>query len=261
MKTIEQKNYIFENDKSSLLITIIVAVLNGAKTLQHCIDSVANQTYANKELIIMDGESTDGTIEILKANKNKITYWESKSDKGIYHAWNKALKKATGEWVCFLGADDYWINELSLEKLIRCGRDFDLISGKVALIDSNEKFLRVVGKPWNWNHMKKWQCIAHSGMLHRQELFLQFGSFNEKYRIAGDYDFLLRLGSKVTTAFVDEVLVCVSSTGVSKTRVIEVLSETKKIQSHHPEIGALKALINYQWSVTKSVVRKLLCVP
>ena len=74
-------------------ISVIVAVLNGAKTLQRCIDSVAQQTYPNKELIIIDGGSQDGTVDILKANQGKITSWISEPDRGIYSAWNKGLAK------------------------------------------------------------------------------------------------------------------------------------------------------------------------
>jgi glycosyltransferase involved in cell wall biosynthesis len=73
------------------LITIIVAVLNGRETIRQCIESVNNQTYLYKELIIIDGGSTDGTVEILKDNNDKIAYWESKPDRGIYHAFNKAI--------------------------------------------------------------------------------------------------------------------------------------------------------------------------
>ena len=85
------------------LLTIIVAVFNGAKTLERCIDSVVQQTWPYKELIIMDGGSTDGTVDLLKRYDSKIKYWESRPDRGIYHAWNKALDHAEGEWICFIG--------------------------------------------------------------------------------------------------------------------------------------------------------------
>ena len=78
-------------------ITIVIAVFNGAKTLERAIESVARQTYPYKELIVMDGGSTDGTVEILKRYGATIKYWESKPDRGIYHAWNKALDHAEGE--------------------------------------------------------------------------------------------------------------------------------------------------------------------
>jgi glycosyltransferase involved in cell wall biosynthesis len=84
---------------SKPLISVIVAVYNGAKTLQRCIDSVSDQTYPNKELIIIDGGSTDGTIEIIRSNQDQITYWQSEPDNGIYHAWNKALDHASGDGI------------------------------------------------------------------------------------------------------------------------------------------------------------------
>ena len=102
-------------EQSQPLFTIIIAVFNGAKTLQQCIDSVAQQSYPNKQLIIIDGGSTDGTVELLQANDQSISYWVSEPDAGIYNAWNKGLKQANGEWICFLGADDYFY-QVSLGK-------------------------------------------------------------------------------------------------------------------------------------------------
>src|SRR3990172_6849742 len=95
------------NQEFAPLISIIVAVYNGKATLQQCIDSVAQQTYPNKELVIIDGGSNDGTVELLEKNRSKFSYWISEPDRGIYNAWNKGLVQAHGEWVCFLGADDY----------------------------------------------------------------------------------------------------------------------------------------------------------
>ena len=89
------------------LISIVVSVFNGADTLQQCIDSVTDQTYPAVELIVIDGGSTDGTREILLRNASKLAYWVSEPDRGIYHAWNKALVHAQGDWISFLGADDY----------------------------------------------------------------------------------------------------------------------------------------------------------
>ena len=88
-------------------ISTVVAVRNGARTLQRCIDSVRNQAYPHKELIIVDGKSTDGTVEILSCNANAISWWISEPDIGTYAAWNKAMLHVKGEWICFLGVDNY----------------------------------------------------------------------------------------------------------------------------------------------------------
>src|SRR4051812_6739568 len=97
-------------------ISVIVASFNAAKTIERCIDSFARQTYPNRELIVMDGASKDDTVEILKNRTQDITYWESQKDRGIYHAFNKAVDRTTGDWICFLGADDYFPEPEALEK-------------------------------------------------------------------------------------------------------------------------------------------------
>src|SRR5579875_2525303 len=99
-------------------ITVIVAVLNGAQTLPRLMDSFTSQTYPFKEMIVLDGGSTDGSVEILHRRSEEIVYWETEPDRGLYHAWNKGLQRATGEWLCFLGADDRFWQEDVLERLV-----------------------------------------------------------------------------------------------------------------------------------------------
>jgi glycosyltransferase involved in cell wall biosynthesis len=96
------------NNESAPLISIIVAVFNGAKTLQQCIDSVILQTYPNRELIIIDGGSKDGTVDLLKANSKQISYWISEPDHGVYNAWNKGLSQAKGDRMIIFGMHRYW---------------------------------------------------------------------------------------------------------------------------------------------------------
>jgi glycosyltransferase involved in cell wall biosynthesis len=181
------------------LFSIIVAVLNSKDTLEQCIESVISQTYPHKELIIIDGGSVDGTIEILKDKNNKIAYWESKPDQGIYHAWNKALKHARGDWICFLGADDYFWGDRVLSDLhphITKAENsgIHVVYGQAAIIDNNERILKYVGKPWEkirWL-MPHGMPLPHTGLMHHQSLFKTHGGFDETFQIAGDYDFLLR---------------------------------------------------------------------
>jgi glycosyltransferase involved in cell wall biosynthesis len=87
--------------------SVLIAVYNGAATLEKAIASFVEQTYANKELIIIDGGSTDGTQAILEKYSAEIAYWVSEKDRGIYHAWNKAVARATGEWIFFFVCYDY----------------------------------------------------------------------------------------------------------------------------------------------------------
>ena len=186
----ESKNY--------PLITIIIAVFNGAKTLQQCIDSVIQQAYPNKQLIIIDGGSNDGTVELLEANNQSISYWISEPDAGIYNAWNKGLTIANGEWICFLGADDYFWNSSVLEsmssQLLIAPSNIRVVYGQIMLLNSNGENMYAVGKPWLKvkKRFKQIMCIPHPGLMHRSSLFEQHGQFDESFRIAGDYELLFR---------------------------------------------------------------------
>ena len=137
---------------SKPIISIVIAVFNGEGTLQKCIDSVVGQGYPDKELVIMDGGSTDKTIEILNANDKCIDYWESMADRGISHAWNKGLERTQGEWIIFLGADDFLADNHVLERackhLILAKRENKYIAyGQVDLVNEKGILLERRGIP------------------------------------------------------------------------------------------------------------------
>ena len=111
-----RKRGVLKKDKKKLpLVSIITVVLNNKKFLQQSINSVLNQSYKNYELIIIDGKSTDGTLEILKKNNSKIDFWISAKDRGIYDAMNKGIKKSHGSIISMLNSDDiYYKNTLKI---------------------------------------------------------------------------------------------------------------------------------------------------
>lgn len=120
---------------TKLKISIITVVFNGSKYLEKTIQSVINQTYQNIEYIIIDGGSTDGTLDIIKKYEDKITYWLSEPDEGIYYAMNKGISVATGDWVNFMNSGDCFYNNHVL-KTIFGSQTYDkilVISGKVAM--------------------------------------------------------------------------------------------------------------------------------
>jgi glycosyltransferase involved in cell wall biosynthesis len=208
------KNTTHHSGPKQPLITIIVAVLDSAKTLNRCIRSINEQNYSYKELIVMDGGSTDNSINILRSYGSAITYWESETDKGIYHAWNKALKHATGEWICFLGADDYfWDNQVLVNmvpyiiKAKNCG--IRVVYGRIARMDQAGQVIKFLGEPWEkikWL-MSHGMPLPHTGLMHHQSLFKTHGMFDETYRIAGDYEFLLRELKNSDALYVHEIIV------------------------------------------------------
>lgn len=216
---------------SSPLISIIIAVFNGAATLQKCLDSVAMQTYPNKELVVMDGGSSDGTVSILKANGSSITYWESVQDNGIAHAWNKGLRKSQGEWVIFIGADDqlYDATVLSdMAKLLGGDTENDLVYGKIVFSDGSYAG-KVLGQPFNWITYKRRMMIPHTGCFQRKALFNEIGEFDESFRIAVDYEIFLRK-PLIKAKFVPRLITAMGGEGMSTQQAILTLKEGRLAQ-------------------------------
>jgi glycosyltransferase involved in cell wall biosynthesis len=201
---------------SELVVSLVVAVYNNSTQIQRCIDSFTNQTYQYKEIIIIDGGSQDGTLEIIQANADQIAYWESGKDKGIYHAWNKALNKVKGDWVIFLGSDDYFYNQVVLEQMVPHlvnAKDVNVVYGKLKFAEVNGKEIDELGKPWSKQRFISFGDLPHNSVFHRKILFEKNGLFDESFRIAGDYELLLRELKDHDPTFVDSVIVAVMESG------------------------------------------------
>lgn len=197
----------------------MVAVRNAAATIQACLDSAIAQGPV-AEVIVIDGGSTDGSGAVLKANAHRLAHWESRPDRGIYHAWNKALDHAAGEWVFFLGADDRFAssNVLSEVRLRLAALDpsIRVAYGRVRFHTWQQPAV-VVGAPWPEVRaaFAKGMAIPHQGVFHRRSLFDRGGRFDERYRICGDYELLLREFRDHEPAFLDIVVADVGGAGIS----------------------------------------------
>ena len=231
-------------NESAPLISIIVAVYNGKATLQQCIDSVVQQTYPNKELIVIDGGSSDGTVELLGVNSNKLSFWISEPDNGIYNAWNKGLEQASGEWICFLGADDYFWNDTVLERmaaqLIKLPASIRVAYGQIMQIGNDGKSSHIIGEPWlNIKEaFKQHMCIPHVGTMHRKKLFELRGKFDESFGIAGDYELLLRELITGDAAFIPDLIVAGQRLGglsTLGTNYLVTLREVRRAQKIHQQ--------------------------
>jgi glycosyltransferase involved in cell wall biosynthesis len=203
-------------------ISVVIAVRNGAATLQRCLESVFVQTFLGWELVVIDGGSSDGTQDLLESYSGRIHYSVSEPDTGIYQAWNKALPETRGTWICFLGADDRFarpdVLELMAEPLTAADESVRVVYGSVNVVDESGVVLSTVGRPWPSvraafrDHM----AIPHQGVFHHSSLFDRHGRFDEAYRICGDYEFLLRELVDHDASFVpDLVVVCMASGGLS----------------------------------------------
>lgn len=213
-------------------ISIITASYNAVSTIEKTILSIINQTYPNIEYIIIDGGSTDGTVDIIKKYEDKIAYWISEPDKGIYDAWNKGLNVAHGDWIEFIGADDFLLNNISkdLYTLLQDQdiANFDLITAKGKLINKSGKFLKYCGEEFSWTTFRKYMNICHGATLHNKNLFNQIGSFDTQYRYSADYELILRKKDKLKVLFINKSVLMIQIGGASYS--IAGLKESFKIK-------------------------------
>ncbi len=241
------------------LITIIVAVYNHAGIIQRCIDSVDNQTYPKKELIIIDGGSTDGSVNILRHNNDKITYWKSEPDNGIYHAWNKALDHAKGDWIYFLGSDDYFWNENVLEDMVPHlikaeSQPVRVMYGQVAVVTENDEVLYVAGDSWECTYRRAItdgiSTFPHQAIFHHRSLFEIHGRFDESFQIAGDYELLVRELKSADAHFINGLIVAGMQTGgISSNTKIVIKEIARARRKNRLRAITIPWLIWYAWAI------------
>lgn len=169
-------------DFSKTIMTVITVVYNAANCLEKTIQSVINQTYKNIEYIIVDGGSNDGTLDIIRKYEDRITYWQSESDNGIYDAMNKAVNLTTGEWINFMNAGDIFYNGYVIESvnnLIK--KNDDIVYGNSFTYDN---ILLKIKNPSLWNMLCE-RMVCHQSIFARRKLFDEY-HFDTNYKIVAD---------------------------------------------------------------------------
>lgn len=221
-------------------ISLVLATWRAAAILPGFLDSLRAQTCPDRELVIVDNCSDDGTAELVAAYRDCVTAFDSRPDRGIYDAWNRALDRIQGDYVCFVGADDCFLAPDSLGHLHALTQsDPDLVTARNAYHSSDGRWLRHWGHDWDWARMRQSMNIAHPGMLVRRELFGRYGRFDPSYRICGDYDWFLRLEPHLRAVHSNQPILRVVQGGVSHTRIGQVYAETYRAQRRH--MGRLQA--------------------
>lgn len=173
-------------------ISVITVNLNNKEGLEKTVNSVINQTSHDYELIIIDGGSTDGSLEIIKKYEKHLYYWVSEKDKGIYHAMNKGISVARGEYCYFLNSGDYLINKEVFDDILNLEINADIVSGNVLKIRKNGKHRTIRPHDKPTLHRLCIHSLPHQATLIKRELFDEIGLYNESYRIVSDFDFFLK---------------------------------------------------------------------
>ena len=197
------------------LISIITVVYNGEKYLEETIQSVINQTYKNIEYIIIDGGSSDGTVDIIKKYETEIDYWVSEKDRGIYDAMNKGAKLATGDFINFMNADDVIYSFDAVEFIVDNILDMDSTYYSRA---------RIVSDTFSWIYpafevkdYKKWLKLSlpnHQTMFFPKK-FYKSSTYDLRLRLCADDDYKLFALKSGEVKFIDTVFVKFSRGGVS----------------------------------------------
>nr|WP_256484283.1 glycosyltransferase family 2 protein [Mucilaginibacter flavidus] len=201
-------------------ISLITVVYNAENTISDCITSVLGQLYSNVEYIVIDGGSTDKTLNIIHSYKNRISHFISEPDRGIYDAMNKGIELATGDVIGILNADDFFADNMVLVSIADAFNKnrTDIVYGDLEYLNEKGDVLR----KWRSSSFRRrnfeygWMP-AHPTFYCRRELFGRFGVYSLRFGTAADYELMLRFlyAGKLTAVYLDKVLVKMRTGGKS----------------------------------------------
>ena len=203
-------------------VSIITVVRNAVETIQDTISSVASQNYNNIEHIIIDGASTDGTLEVIRQHQDKLSCVLSEPDRGIYDAMNKGIKVAHGDFLGFLNSDDIYANDKVISKIVGIMKKqkVDAVYGDLVYVSPNnlQRVLRHYNSGWfNSNMIAKGYMPAHPTLFLSNRVYKQYGYYKIDYSIAADFEFVARVFGKgdISYYYLPEVMVKMRQGGVS----------------------------------------------
>lgn len=212
-------------------LTVITINYNNVNGLKKTLDSVIGQSVSDYEYIIIDGDSVDGSRELIKQNSNYISYWISEKDSGIYNAMNKGIVKANGDYILFLNSGDYLYNSDVLRKFIESDYDEDVIYGNIRCDFGNGVEVRSYYGEVTLRTFVE-ETINHSGCAFiKKELFDKYGLYDEKLKIVSDWKFFLvaiGLGT-ASVRHVDYVISVFDTNGISNNQVELASNEREKV--------------------------------
>lgn len=223
-------------EEGNMKITVVTISYNAEKTIEQTIRSVISQKYDNVEYIIIDGGSTDQTVDIIRKNEKYVSYWISESDKGVYDAMNKGLSHSSGDVITFLNSDDYYLED-ALKYVAQYfeKNNLDILCCEV-MVEQDRK-LHSHSNPWESFPEKLregYMMYSHQGIFAKRECFTKWGNFNTSYRIVADYDWLLRLyNQNVKLAYSPKVVAVFRYGGLSTNNLMDTVDEVYKVAKWH----------------------------
>lgn len=216
-------------------ISIVTVCYNSADTIRHTIESVLNQNYGETEYIIIDGGSKDGTVDIIKEYSDRITYWCSEKDQGIYDAMNKGIRKSTGEVIAFMNSDDWYYSNNIFKNIALCfdRSNADIVYGDFIRMWSDEDkestYFSVADKDPETLHFSFPFC--HQAMFMRRRLFDVLGEYQLDYKVSADYEWILKAYiNNFKFQYIPECICAWSYGGYTQKHLAQNIEECKKIR-------------------------------
>ena len=218
---------------SNIKVSIITVVRNGEKTIKDTIESVLSQTYSDIEYILIDGCSTDKTVEIINGYEKQISKFISEPDEGIYDGLNKGVSLATGDVIAFLHSDDVYANETVISDIVNCfDNNTQGVYGDLVYtdkIDVNKVFRYWKSYDFSSSLLSKGWMPPHPTLFLRREVYQKYGAFDTSFKISGDYDFMLRiLKDNIAVKYLPKVIYKMRLGGESNRSIKNILDKSKE---------------------------------
>lgn len=236
-------------------LSIITVCLNAEKHLCRCIESIKTQSFDDLEHLIVDGGSTDNTIEIIQSHKHPKLKWISKKDDGIADAMNKGIQMASGEWLLFINSDDYLPNpstlKIAFQDIEKKGAQSCIWLFPVILTGGNRPEQLITVKI-----SRLWRKIpaCHQGMVFHRSVFQKSGNYDSRFKICMDYEFLMRASKNDVSIYSADTVICnFDNSGISSSRIWNNeklrLEEERQVHLYYSETAICKWFYKVYWAL------------
>ena len=240
--------------------SIITVTYNAASVITPTLQSIAAQSYRNFEFLLIDGGSSDNTVEIVRNSGIEIAVLVSERDKGLYDAMNKGIARATGDYLCFLNAGDSFHTPDVLEKMVASIADReqlpDILYGETSEVNEERQFVRMrrlqAPEKLDWRSFRNGMLVCHQAFFAKREIA---PSYDLTYRLSADVDWCIRV-MKVSKDIVNTHIIIVDylQNGLSLQHHRASLIERFKIMAKH--YGTVQTVLRHLWFVARAVIKK-----
>jgi len=237
-----------------MLISIITISYNDKLGFERTLKSVQDQTYANFEHIIIDGGSTDGSKTLIESNKADFSYWVSEPDKGIYHAMNKGIKVAKGEYLFFLNSGDHFNDSQSLNKVYKHLKDVDVVYFDINVIKGQETSIKKCPEVLTFKFLYQ-DLPAHQATFIKKSLFEELGYYDEHLKIVSDWKFLILAICKhnATYKYVEDTFSTYYNDGISALEENQPLVKSEREQVLNQEFEVFMNDLKDQYKLERTL--------